>query len=87
MAFKQKQKDDKKKLEEAKAKASQKGPMGTPNSNYVHVLAVVARAPSGPAYRPATTERCRAGLQASHYKSYMPYIYIVLTLTKLMSTD
>ena len=28
MAFKQKQKDDKKKLEEAKARAGQKGPMG-----------------------------------------------------------
>lgn len=38
MAFKQKQKEDKKKLEEAKAKASQKGPMGMPNSNCVHVL-------------------------------------------------
>ena len=38
MAFKQKQKEDKKKLEEAKAKASQKGPMGAPNLNCVYVL-------------------------------------------------
>ena len=29
LAFKQKQREDKKKLEEAKAKAGQKGPMGT----------------------------------------------------------
>ena len=28
-AFKQKQREDKKKLDEAKARASQKGPMGT----------------------------------------------------------